>query len=186
MGRWQRLIAACLLGVVGCATRQLAPDPPDPFFGTPTPGEPANPGKDAPVKPAPPPVETPTSTAALATASGVSLGAPRTIAPKPNTSNTQPITRTAATEEKEKAGPPTYEQLQARLKSRGVAWQQLQCMGDDRWHFICAIPNPANPNDRENYETTRAGNLGLNAMIAVLEQIDRDRSAPGGVEASQR
>jgi hypothetical protein len=181
MSRWQRLIAACLLGVAGCATRQtVPPSPPDPFFGTPGPGATAD-ATNVPARPAPPPVETPASTAALATASGVSLGAPRTVTPKPTTSNTQPITPTAATEEK--TSPPTYEQLQARLRSRGVAWQQLQCLGDDRWHFICAIPNPANANDRENYETTRAGNMGLNAMIAVLEQIDRDRTAAGGSES---
>jgi hypothetical protein len=201
MFRFLPLLAAAGLLFAGCAQQPIRPAP-DPFLGE-APAEKAK-GKDAdfvgrpPDKPADPPVATPAGTAEIASGpSGVSLGSPRSVEPKPadksNSLTPVPPPGSGAPLEQEKPvssapgpvtqvstspGPVTYEQLQTQLRARGVSWQQLQCMGNDSWHFICAIPDPSTPGVRENFEVTRTGNMGLNAMQAVVEQIDKERSAP--------
>ena len=86
---------------------------------------------------------------------------------------------TVANQEPAPQAPLSYEAVQKRLQERGVSWQQLQQVGKDRWHFICAIVDPDSPGYRENFEVTRDGNMGLNAMQAVLEQIEkREKASP--------
>lgn len=86
---------------------------------------------------------------------------------------------TVANREPAPQPPLSYEAVQKRLQERGVSWQQLQQVSKDRWHFICAIVDPESPGFRENFEVTRDGNMGLNAMQAVLEQIEkREKASP--------
>lgn len=73
------------------------------------------------------------------------------------------------------AGGDSYERLQKQLLSRGVVWQQLKNVERDEWHYICAIPDPQQPNVRRNYEARASGPMGLAAMRAVIDEIDRDR-----------
>lgn len=68
----------------------------------------------------------------------------------------------------------TYEALQLQLQARGVVWQQLKMVEKDRWDFICAIPDPRQPNVRRNYEA-RARPSAVEAMREVLEEIDHER-----------
>jgi hypothetical protein len=66
----------------------------------------------------------------------------------------------------------TFEQLQAQLVARGIAWQRLECV-DGEWHFSCSVPNRQNPNLNHTYEA-RAHD-GTAAIRAVLDQIDREQ-----------
>ena len=69
----------------------------------------------------------------------------------------------------------TFEQVQQALASRGVTEQHLDTTGKpNEWSFTCAIPYPNDPLRRRNYETKRVGAGGLEAMIAVLHEIEQD------------
>jgi hypothetical protein len=197
MIRWLPLLATAALLAAGCAQQVVRP-PVDPFLGD-TPRETAkDPDKEFVGRaPADPPVSTPAGPAEItAGPAGVSIGSPRPteakpkepenntsgLAPAPPPGTGSPLEQVSAPAPPPPPEPPavTYESLQKALQARGVAWQQLQCMGNDRWHFLCAIPvpDPSNPGLRDSYEVTRTGNLGLNAIQAVIEQIDKERSAP--------
>ncbi len=67
----------------------------------------------------------------------------------------------------------SYEQAQAQLKARGVLWQRLEAVANQQWKFTCSVPNPHNPQISRVYEAQAAS--GLEAIQAILEQIDRDR-----------
>jgi hypothetical protein len=72
--------------------------------------------------------------------------------------------------------PLTYEQAQALLSARGVTQQRLEAGAEPgQWKFSCAIPNRQNPHIRRVYEAQAHGPDGLNAIRAVLDQIDRER-----------
>jgi hypothetical protein len=69
----------------------------------------------------------------------------------------------------------SYAQLQDSLKARRVTSQRLETLGDSgEWRFWCAVPKVDNPNIRHVYEAKVAGENGLAAVRAVLEQIDHD------------
>jgi len=169
-------------------------------------GQRASPAKEFTGKPEDPPTSSTTSTAEI-TNPGVKLGNPRPTenkakrddgpaplpgvgAPEPSQLSTRNQIAPApslssggqsivANQEPAPAVAPTYEGMQKRLQELGVTWQQLQHLGKDRWHFICAIVDPESPGYRENFEVIREGNHGLNAIQAVLEQIERRyRTAP--------
>ncbi|MGE3806883.1 MAG: hypothetical protein AB7K24_19625 [Gemmataceae bacterium] len=68
----------------------------------------------------------------------------------------------------------SYEEAQRLLKARGVNWQRLETWGDKgEWKFSCSVPNPQNAFISRNYDA-KAMNY-LDAMRAVLEQMDRER-----------
>ncbi len=72
-----------------------------------------------------------------------------------------------------------YQQLQEMLRVRGVSWQRLETWGDaGEWKFRCSVPDPQKPGTGHNYEARAAGENGLAAIRAVLDQIDRDRATP--------
>ncbi|MFO0926610.1 MAG: hypothetical protein U0736_06160 [Gemmataceae bacterium] len=149
--------------------------------------------------PLPQPATTPPSPAALASgtstpgdlrtaASEVNLKAPRPtdarLVPVDPLPAGTTLTPTAATATTTTAATPTgggsdtgdsYERLQRQLLARGVVWQQLKNVERDEWHFICAIPDPQQPNVRRNYEARAAGPLGLAAIRAAIDEIDRER-----------
>jgi hypothetical protein len=67
----------------------------------------------------------------------------------------------------------SYEQLQAQLASRGVAFQRLETGNDPgEWRFTCSIPSRQNPSSLRTYKGT--GRTDLAAIQAVLEQIERE------------
>jgi hypothetical protein len=43
------------------------------------------------------------------------------------------------------------------------------------WKFRCSVVNPQNRNIGRNYEARAAGDYGLAAIRAVIEQIDREK-----------
>ncbi len=67
----------------------------------------------------------------------------------------------------------TYEQAQAQLRARGVLWQRLETPSNQPAKFTCAVPNPQNKQISRVYEAQAAS--GLEAIQAILEQIDKDR-----------
>lgn len=68
----------------------------------------------------------------------------------------------------------SYEEAQARLNARGVAWQRLESWGDQGdWKFACSIPNKQNPYISRTYEAE--AHDPLSAVHGVLDQIDRDQ-----------
>jgi hypothetical protein len=72
--------------------------------------------------------------------------------------------------------PDGYLQLQEMLRARGVTWQRLETWGDaGEWKFRCSIPNPQNRSVGRNYEARAAGDYGLAAIRAVIEQIDLEK-----------
>jgi predicted component of type VI protein secretion system len=176
------ILATCLI-LAGCAGRQHPPEKvADPLLGGPalpdkgpSPATGSDPLTDTPKEPLPPtpPGEKKASPASLtapasgsASSAGVKLGSPRAVdkggeKAGPGPSNFSP------------QGPASYEAIQAQLRSQGVEWQALTYKGGESWHFICALPNPDNPALRDNFEVTRDGGNGLNAMKAVLEEIGR-------------
>ncbi|MBY0233051.1 MAG: hypothetical protein K2W96_27530, partial [Gemmataceae bacterium] len=103
-----------------------------------------------------------TTGGAATTSSGATLGAPRPSGP--TTSSIVPAGGPA--------GLSTYEQLQERLKARGVDWQALQQRGPESWHFHVAVADPKNPSFRFNYETRRPFPTALAAMEDVLRQME--------------
>jgi hypothetical protein len=184
-GRWKvRFVGACLLAALGgCGAVQDWRNEVDPIRGgTPIPtgsaaaGRPVAPG-DAP----PPPLLTgspstsPTALTVGASAPAVSIQMPRPCGQAPAvpgvivpTSGTLPAPAVPA-------GGYTFEQVQQALKARGVTEQHLDTTGKpDEWNFTCAIPYPNDPLRRRNYETKRVGAGGLEAMIAVLHEIEQD------------
>jgi hypothetical protein len=72
----------------------------------------------------------------------------------------------------------SYQQLQDALTARGVTWQRLETIGDTgEWKFNCSVPNRQTPNlNRRNVARRRTD---LDAIRAVLEQIDRDQRPAG-------
>lgn len=204
MTRWLPLLLAAALAVAGCSNSpvRVPTAAPDPFVDAAAAekGTPAKKGSEFVGRPpAEPQTSTPSGPAEIAPGpSGVSLGAPRSAEPKPREEKSNSVTPASAVEPAPPPGsgapltsvppptptpapsppPVTYESLQAQLRARGVTWQQLQCMGNDNWHFLCAIPDPGNAAQRDTFEVTRTGNMGLSAIQAVVEQIDRERSAP--------
>jgi hypothetical protein len=71
----------------------------------------------------------------------------------------------------------TFEQLQAMLAARGVAWQVLEVNGPaGQWKFTCGIPNHQAPGTWRNYEGVGAGANGLDAIRAALREIDRTQA----------
>jgi hypothetical protein len=68
----------------------------------------------------------------------------------------------------------SYEEAQARLNTRGVAWQRLESWGDQGdWKFTCSIPNKQNPYISRTYEAE--AHDPLSAVHGVLDQIERDQ-----------
>lgn len=67
----------------------------------------------------------------------------------------------------------SYEQAQAQLAARGVLWQRLEAVANQQWKFSCSVPNPQNKQISRVYEAQAAS--GLEAIQAILEQIDKDR-----------
>ena len=175
MRRLLFLSALCLTGCLAQPTRTETAT--DPLFGGggPIPTRAVADRREefpAPrVAPPPPAASVGSSPAALATgavaSAGVTLGSPRpanaSAAPLPITSSILPAGGTV---------PATYEQLQAKLKARGVDWQVLTQRGSASWHFLCAIPDPKHPGMRLNHETARPCPTPLAAMEAVLREIE--------------
>jgi hypothetical protein len=102
---------------------------------------------------------------------GASIGAPKPTAPREGPGD---IVQASATDQPA-GGPETYEQLQEKLKSRGVEWQRLRNdnLQPGLWTFDCAIPDRNNRDIRRVFEGEGPG--PLDAMRAALEQIDRER-----------
>jgi hypothetical protein len=70
----------------------------------------------------------------------------------------------------------TYGQLHEQLRQRGVTWWRLERVGDtDDYKFECSVPHRDNPNIRRVYEAQAKGGFGVEAIRAVLQQIDRER-----------
>ena len=68
----------------------------------------------------------------------------------------------------------TYGQLQDQLAKRGVLYQQLT--GPDEhglWRFRCAVPLASGQTGERAFESAVAGNGGLAAMHAAIDQIDQ-------------
>jgi hypothetical protein len=105
------------------------------------------------------------------------LGAPELTArplppaPPPNPGGPQPGVVPAGSWRSPYAGL-GYEQLQEQLIARRVAWQRQESFPGG-WKFACSVPNPFNPNFSRTYEATARDYKS--AILAVLEQIDRDR-----------
>jgi hypothetical protein len=68
--------------------------------------------------------------------------------------------------------PSDYDQLQAQLKARGVAWQRLETLSDG-YKFTCSVPNPEHPEFSRIYEASARDYRA--AIHAALEQIDRSQ-----------
>ncbi len=139
-----------------------------------------------------PPVNGPTSPAALTNAGGAlgsvpapadSGGAPGVTVggPRPSSSRLTPVAAPNASP----AAPPApstvsasqgeYEQLQQALLARGVTWQQLKTgTNRDEWIFMCSVPNPHDSATEREYKATQVGPFGLAAMRAVIAAIDKD------------
>jgi hypothetical protein len=66
----------------------------------------------------------------------------------------------------------SYEQLQQKLQERGVVWQQLKGGERGEWVFTCCIPTPGQPGVEKCYEGKAPGRHGLEAIRAVLADID--------------
>jgi hypothetical protein len=68
----------------------------------------------------------------------------------------------------------SYEEAQARLTARGVAWQRLETWGDQGdWKFTCSIPNRQNPYISRTYEAEAHDPLA--ALHSVLDQLEHDQ-----------
>lgn len=163
-----------------------------PKAGSPAPTETARNGDIPPI----PPATTTSSPAALTQGSltaggkgasgseGVTLGGPRSSDGKSPTSpqGTSSGSRMSPPPESGTAPAVTgfrteggdYEGLQQRLQARGVVWQQLRMTGKNEWHFMCAVPDPQQPNVRRNYEAKAAGPNGTTAMRLVLDEIEQE------------
>ena len=62
--------------------------------------------------------------------------------------------------------------LERRLKARQVTWWRGET-SQGGYKFSCTVPNPVRPDFSRFYEATRTD--FKSAILAVLEQIDRDR-----------
>jgi hypothetical protein len=71
-------------------------------------------------------------------------------------------------------GAPTFDELQAQLKERGVVWQLLNTTGENgtEWKYSCAVPLKQSPTTRKAYEAR--GPDPAAAMQKVLQAIDQD------------
>ena len=78
------------------------------------------------------------------------------------------------------AAPDPYGQLQDELARRGVLFQSLEGPDDQGvWRFSCGVPKPGDPAAVHRIEVSAAGDHGLAAVRAAIEQIDKDqRSGP--------
>jgi len=183
---WGLVILGGLLALAGCTTPAGRPSLPsagaleaDPLTGGDVPIPRSNvPGAAAPARDElkaglVPEAGASTSPAALARGPGASpaVGAPQ---PKTPPAGDPGIVQAGATVPAP-AGEDTYEQLQEKLKARGVVWQRLKNDNDrlDAWTFDCAIPDRDNRDIRRVYLGEGAGPQA--AMRAALEQIDRDK-----------
>ncbi len=147
-----------------------------------------------------PPVNGPTSPAALTNAGGtlgtvpapadtgaapgVTVGGPRpsssrltpVAAPNgpgaaPQASSVVPAGGTVSAP----AGQGGYEQLQQALLARNVTWQQLKTgTHPNEWTFTCSVPNPHDSATEREYTATAVGPFGLAAISAVIKLIDND------------
>ncbi len=70
------------------------------------------------------------------------------------------------------AGGLDYDQLQAQLRARRVAWQRQETWSDG-FKFTCSVPHPENAEFNRVYEATARDYKS--AIRAVIEQIDRDQ-----------
>ncbi len=99
------------------------------------------------------------------------MGAPPTPGFAPVSRQGQTVTNPGAT-----AGSTnlSYEEAQARLTARGVAWQRLETWGDQGdWKFTCSIPNKQNPYISRTYEAE--AHDPFSALHGVLDQLDHDQ-----------
>ncbi len=70
----------------------------------------------------------------------------------------------------------TYEQLQDMLAQRGVTWQRLRTgTAKGEWIFECSIPDPKARQMEIDYVAHAVGPYGLDAIRAVLKEIDDER-----------
>ncbi len=196
-----KMVALCLLATLGgCQGTQNWSGEVDPLLGgarlpsgpaLPSLGRPSTPGAEDPRAGEVPPLRvggTSTSTAALAVGPGSSDNTPAVPAvtiqvPRPQGSQapvtpTNPIAPTAgfAVAPASTTGGLSYEQVQQALAARGVTEQHIETTGKPgEWHFWCVIPIPNDPSFRRNFEANAVGAGGLNAMRAVLEDIEQVR-----------
>lgn len=188
-GRW-KWIGACLLAALGgCQAVQDWRNEVDPIRG----GKPILTGSAAMGRPVAPTDDVPplltgrpsTSPAALTVgatgaapdapaAPAVTIQVPRPLGQTPAAPGIVPVSATVPASPAPGGGY-TFEQVQQALAARGVTEQHLDTTGKpNEWSFTCAIPYPNDPLRRRNYETKRVGAGGLEAMIAVLHEIEQD------------
>jgi hypothetical protein len=96
--------------------------------------------------------------------------APAVVTPVPVSNSTAPQPKVQLLPSVAPAGGSEMDQLQAKLKQRGVLWQEQQQLADGV-HFTCAVANPKDPTFSRVYETT-AQDLPA-AINQVLEQMDQ-------------
>jgi hypothetical protein len=194
-GRWKaRTIGACLLAALGgCQAAQDWRNEIDPIRGgTPIPSN-SSATSRPPASGDVPPLQTgrtSTSPAALTVGTGTAdADRPAPAAPAVTIQVPRPLVQAAATPPgvvvpvsatapfaAMPTGGTSFEQIQQALEARGVTEQHLDTTGKpNEWYFTCAVPNANNPLLRRNYETKRVGAGGLEAMRAVLVEIEQDR-----------
>jgi hypothetical protein len=79
------------------------------------------------------------------------------------------LRRAASTPQEDDA----WNQLQAALAARGVAWQRLDRTSDGRWEFQCFLPDPFNPDRGRGY--CAVGDTPIAALQAAVNQITAAR-----------
>jgi hypothetical protein len=66
----------------------------------------------------------------------------------------------------------TFERLMDELRRRGVTWWRLEPYGTSgEYRFRCTLPSPENHNIGRSYEARAAGDNGLAAIRAALDQM---------------
>ncbi len=70
----------------------------------------------------------------------------------------------------------SFPQAVQELTGRGMIDNHFEEIGPDDWRFDCTIRDPRHPANVRGYSATALGEHGLNAVRAVLTQIDQDPS----------
>jgi hypothetical protein len=196
------LLSPFLLLPAGCAPDDFGPN--DPFYGVgpaapPPPGSPRPPVAGALPPPPPPPTSgmpaalasnvrptldpaTPPlrigaageSTAPSWQGPGGSAGAVLQP-PQPSSSGSVPLQPKPDVQLTSNTTTPTYDQLVAQLKARGVSDLSIRKnFATGETTLICWVPQKDNPSQQQKYEATKARDE-VSAMQAVIEQIDGKR-----------
>jgi hypothetical protein len=75
------------------------------------------------------------------------------------------------------SGGDSFERVMDDLHRRGVTWWRLEPSGNSGdYKFRCSVPSAENHNIGRTYEARAAGDNGVAAIRAVVDQIDHDRA----------